>query len=607
MKRRVGAYSCYVLMAASFVWLLFLTWFRWGNLLVDTFRDQWIFYKLSQGEVLYRDLYYEYGFLPPYAVSFFYKLFGVQMRWSVCVGIAVTALTVIFLYRIGRLFLNRLLSTMLALAFLFLFAFGNYVMGICNFIVPYSISSTFFSMFTIAGLYCFLKFFHTQRRSYLMGWALLLWCAFLSRIDYSCLVWAVYAAVGLSYLLSKKRIVDSLCIAFPPLAAALSYAVFITVNNAFDGFYESIVSFFSFVGSGKSIFSFVIAGFTDVSHNVRLVAVSFGAHIILLAFFYLLSAKMCVLREKYPRRITVFLTYVFAALCSVVTSYGVMIFLRYAHYRLLPVMLIVGMLWYLYRLFIRRDMPREKSAAPLLLFGVAFVLILLIVLKAGPFSYGFFLAVPSLACYYVFCFELYPSLLEGVLFAGRGVKKYYFLCGAVFMLVSAIPFLQFIPYLLQGKTVEINFAPRGKIRCIPGESVRRFQEVVSYVGHHVLPEETMVVFPEGVSINFMTGRDNPTRYHTFVPSLVAIIGEDNILRQLELHAIDYILITNRPTFEYGYPFFGIHYGRSIAQWIVDNYSLEKVIGPFPFTSQEFGAAIYKKKSKSAAAVAVSPE
>jgi hypothetical protein len=73
-----------------------------------------------------------------------------------------------------------------------------------------------------------------------------------------------------------------------------------------------------------------------------------------------------------------------------------------------------------------------------------------------------------------------------------------------------------------------------------------------------------------------------------------LIGEEKIIDRFEKSNIDYVIIVNRETREYGFPYFGVHYGEKINLWIKKHYKLEKLFGPYPFTKPGFSAAIFKK-------------
>ena len=87
------------------------------------------------------------------------------------------------------------------------------------------------------------------------------------------------------------------------------------------------------------------------------------------------------------------------------------------------------------------------------------------------------------------------------------------------------------------------------------------------------------------------------RYDNYLPNILNTVGEGTIVRELNDHAIDYVVIVHRTAYEHGYPLFGIDYGSHIKEWINTNYELVTVIGDMPFsTGAMFGTAIYKKKN-----------
>ena len=151
---------CIVL--GAFGYLLSVSWLKWGDIFLDTGRELWIPLQLMEGRVLYKDLFYEYGFFAPYFIALLYKLFGVTYLTAAGCGMGITLIVSLFLYKISRYYLNTVLSTFTVLTFLFVFAFGYYApsSNIFNFIIPYSFASTFFAMFTCMAFYFFIAFIH---------------------------------------------------------------------------------------------------------------------------------------------------------------------------------------------------------------------------------------------------------------------------------------------------------------------------------------------------------------------------------------------------------------------------------------------------------------
>lgn len=592
---KLQRYSVYALMAVSFAYLLAVSWCRWGDFLIDTFRDQWVYYRLTQGKVLYRDFDYPYGILPSYFFACIYRMFGIHVTHAIDVGVAITALSAFFIYRIGRLFLKRSFAALLVLNFLFVFAFNaSSFLGIFNFILPYSSASTFFIMFALGALYCFIKFIQKEKAAYMRLWALFLYCAFLSRIEFSALIWVGCCSIAVPFLLSRGKMRLAYLLPIPLLAALVSYVVFLYAQNAFTGFNESIVGLYRFAGRGKSFFEFHSSGFEHFSVNAAMAAVSFSAHIVALSFFYLLGARVSGLAHKNTKRIIAFVAYgLVFAISSMVAR-----LLMYRQFAAIAFLLAIGIGAYSFRLLHARESDTKRTVSLLALFSIAFVVMMRILLRAEPHGHGFFLLCPALIAYYVFCVELWPSLLLRHTPLRGGLSRHYFVFLAIFFIALSFPFVRRSHYWFRARTIQVEVPGRMSTYHLPTPRTERFCEAVQYLMHNTAADDTVVVLPGagGVSINFLIPRDNPLRHYVFNPTGIAVIGEKNLVRDLEENAIDYLVVVTRPTPEHGPAFFGIDYGREIVAWIKKNYALEKLIGPDPLAYTGFGVAILKRKS-----------
>jgi hypothetical protein len=168
---------------AAFVYALDTTWLKWGDLIIDTFRDLWVPMQLIDGRVLYRDIFYEYGFIPPYILAIIYRIFGGTILTMVMCGILITVLEAYFLFRISRLFMDAVLSGVLTVNVLTVFAFNRLhtETAIFTYILPYSFAVMFFMLSVTIALFCFLRFICNSRYRDLLAWEIFMVLAFLSR------------------------------------------------------------------------------------------------------------------------------------------------------------------------------------------------------------------------------------------------------------------------------------------------------------------------------------------------------------------------------------------------------------------------------------------
>jgi hypothetical protein len=103
---------------------------------------------------------------------------------------------------------------------------------------------------------------------------------------------------------------------------------------------------------------------------------------------------------------------------------------------------------------------------------------------------------------------------------------------------------------------------------------------------------TLAVVPEGVIINYLSQRTNPTKHINLMPPEVAMFGQQNILADFRAHPPDYMLLVLRSdATEYGYRSFDLDYGAQIVEWIRQNY--EQV--PATPVERQFPLMLLKRK------------
>jgi hypothetical protein len=108
------------------------------------------------------------------------------------------------------------------------------------------------------------------------------------------------------------------------------------------------------------------------------------------------------------------------------------------------------------------------------------------------------------------------------------------------------------------------------------ETVRTLSLLSEAIRRQTGPADGLVVFPEGVVLNYLSGRRNPLRHKLYIPGYVSSDNEAVVLSELKSARPGAIVIVNRATPEYGRRFFGEDYARTIAAFIRESYI------PFPF-------------------------
>jgi hypothetical protein len=106
---------------------------------------------------------------------------------------------------------------------------------------------------------------------------------------------------------------------------------------------------------------------------------------------------------------------------------------------------------------------------------------------------------------------------------------------------------------------------------------------------------TLVCMPEGLMINYLARRANPTGELNFNPASLAMFGEDQILADLKATPPDFVAIVYQDTHVYGVTAFGKDYAQRIWSWVAEEYEPVKVYGSIPYQEPGPGIALMKHK------------
>jgi len=156
-----------VLVAAG-LFMVSISWLKWPDLLVDFGAQAYIPWRLTEGQVLYKDILSIYGPLSSYLHALLFKLFGQGI--SVLTGfnlLVVTGLSAL-IYCLFQKLANPLTGFLCTFAFLTVFAFGQYQAGgnynfICAYVyeLPHGVALSFLALFFV------LKFLENPQPKYL--------------------------------------------------------------------------------------------------------------------------------------------------------------------------------------------------------------------------------------------------------------------------------------------------------------------------------------------------------------------------------------------------------------------------------------------------------
>jgi hypothetical protein len=203
--------------------------------------------------------------------------------------------------------------------------------------------------------------------------------------------------------------------------------------------------------------------------------------------------------------------------------------------------------------------------------------------------YGFVLAMPATMLMIVALLDWIPAEL-----ARRGGNGGFYaavICAIVGIQLAVT--LENTSYWLSRKTVPVGTGADRFLADARGELVNA---ILASIDEVVQPGESLFAMPEGVMLNYLARRENPTPYTILMPTGIETRGESAILQSLEQNPPDYVVLVHKDTAEFGFRHFGTDYGRGIGNWERENYRAIEFVGSPPLQSRRFGIMLLRKRA-----------
>lgn len=589
-----------VILLVSLLAMAWMSWGKWPDLVVD-FGDQiYIAWRLSEGEVLYRDIDYFMGPLSSYIHGFLFKLFGVsflvlaEFNFFLVVGLAA------LIYHLFTFVGNRLSGTLSALAFITIFAFAQYLwIGNHNFIVSYVYDLTHGVFLCFLSIYLFKEFVlrGTALQSASLGAVTGL--IFLTKFEVF-LAWVVSLTLGFLLIFyfsqpHRKNISKHLWaflsgVALPPGAFLFYFSFHMPIQDALEAMIAPWIYIFGSPSISLLFYQNVI-GLGALSANLKLMAYYIFVWAIIFAAIVFASR----LSRKY------FNNSIWANLLLLCLVPGALVFFQREIpwldvLRPLPVILV---LFGIYLCVTREkyfESPAQLAKGIVLFTVTVFSLVLLakIFFNVHVYHYGVVLAMPAtLVLIHILFFEA-PRLISKTLTG----QMFYTSSALILFLIFTYSHLRVSSDFYMKKNFPVGKGSDMIVGYNPSITPRSFmfQIALDVLEEEVQADEGIATFPMGALLNYMSRRVNPISTLSFNP-VSKRIGEETVLKSLELKFPEYIVITFHDFLEFEYRFFGLDFGVGIYGWVQNNYFLFKQIGSDPVKDKSFGIQIFKRKPR----------
>jgi hypothetical protein len=546
------------------------TWRTWADPVVDFGREVYIAWRLAAGDVLYRDVVHFCGPLAPYWNALWFRLLGPSLTTIAVVNIALDTAMVAMLYALFRRTGGMLAATAAGLVFVTLFAFAHFT-GVANYnwVWPYSHDLTHGVWLGVAGLFTLSRYQQHRRLGAIAMLGLVSGLLLLTKVE-ALLAGNLAILTGLALTLVAERPsgsrlarvlgVFALAAALPIVVTAGAFALAMPIGEVLRwplGHWGQ--------ASRPDLRNMPIytqgTGLDDVPGNLWRMATA--------VFWYAVVFVPASVAAVVLRRSTAYRAPLVAALgvgTGIVlwTSLPDTVWVQTA--RPLPVfMMLAAAAWlavFWRRRHVEADASRAALGVALALFGAGMLAKML--LNARIFNYGFALAMPATLVLAVAMVAWLPSLVDAA--GGYGAA---FCAVALGALAAAVPaHLKITALLVASKSHVIGADADAMFVDARGALVTAF---LNELRARATPDQTLIVAPDGILLNYLTRRVNPTPYYQTSPFAVVLWGEDEMLAAFERRPADYVAILNRNFTQEGAAYFGRDYAHRLWDFIQQRY------------------------------------
>ena len=580
------------LIASAGLAMLLWTWRAWPDVLVDFGRELYVPWRLSEGQVLYRDLAYLNGPLSPYWNSLWFRVAGASFLTLVCANLVMLAVLASLLYAILSRIGGRLAATIAGLVFFPLFAFGelgpkaNY-----TFVAPYSHDLTHGVVLSLVGIFCVQRYQDRRRSAWVAAAGLALGLLFLTKVEVF-VAGALATLVGLLLALWRERPgrarLLELAIAFAAgvgTPIAVTFALFASVMPVAQVLQGPLGHWLTVSRSEVVSLLFYREGLgtSDIGLSISALLRSTAWYGAVLGPA---AAVALALRTPGPHRLAMAAALFIATTVVIGVQWWRIVWADAA--RPLPLaMTALGATWAVPLVLRRRAETDDRIVLRLSMVVFAMALLVKMILNARIYHYGFALAMPATLMLVVALIEWVPAAIDRRGGYGRAFRA----VGLAALLVAVLSHLHHTHRELSSRTVSVGDGPDAFLADSRGAFiVQALRDLSSRSG----PGRTLAVLPEGVMINFLARRPNPTPYFVFVPLEVALYGEERIIAAFAANPPDYVMLVHRDTSEYGVQYFGRDYAQRLYEWIRTNYRPVAEIGAPPLQDGRFGIRLMQR-------------
>ena len=586
------------LVAVAFIFAAAVSWRRWPDLLVDFGGQLYIPWRLAGGAVLYRDLFYFAGGpLSQYFNALLFKIFGASFLTLIVANLALVAATLFLIFSRFAAAADVLTATTICLGIVIVFTFAQYTtIGNYNYIAPYSHEILHGLLFSILAVALLADWLAGGKLRFAFAAGFCSGLVFLTKPDVFVALAAACLVALATFLITRQRVnFAAKSVAAFLLAGAIPalgfFLYFLSVENWRESLRSVAFGWLPLLQTSvaKNPFYQWCLGFDHPFSHLCSIAVQFlfvaGAVV-----FYAAGFRYAQKLKFKPAKWFLILLLVIPLLILAVR------FNWEACGASLPLLAFTTCV--LLRENYQKLSATAETVFPLLWSVFGLMLLLKLGLYPRIWHYGFALAMPAFVSAIYLLLWLLPRLLETRFqVPARPFRATVWLV----LLIGFASLFSQSKYFYDAKNLAVGggqdriiaFGPSGNY-----VEARTTAAALAWIETNVPPGATMAALPEGVMLNYLSRRINPTPDLDWNPTMFAVFSQEKMTAAFEKNPPDYVLLVEWNAYEFGiggefghYP----GYGGELMRWIETNYTPAKLFGSEPLKNGLFGIKILKRQ------------
>jgi hypothetical protein len=557
------------------------TWNRLGEVVFDFGHEVYVADQLAHGRILYRDLVYFFGPLPPTINAMAMRLTGLGVTAVRGVNLIVLAAAAVMIYRLISRIAGRYAAVVSTAVFLTSFAFGaSSTIANFNFVTPYAHGATHGFLLCLGVVAMCGRLARTGRASTALMLGIVTGLVLLTKPEFF-LSAAITAAMGTAAILWLRSWPDRRT----PLMIVSFVIIGIVIGPAATWIWlcRTLPPRFALAVLGgwgyvmptvvlRSPYYLWCLGLDNVSGNLLSMLAMVGIYLALI----IPLAGLSILAGRRPAWKTAIYVGVALVWFAGITAGGIMLgrdnWLWVDAARGLPIACTGGVIALLWR--IRRAKPLSgdttdsatvaKHVTSLAIAVLALMSLTKMILNPRLDDYGFVLAAPgTLLCIAWVCGGL-PRLM-----ARYNANPTVIQVGGAAIALALISFRLFVThYVLTLHQYPVEL-PGGVLLQLPYDAPSL--QAAEWIRDHTAPTQTLAVLPDAAGLNFLAQRANSTPYDSLNPVEMAQLNESTVIDGFRRHPPDLILIVDQDYSSEGGKTFGVDYGQNLMHWIDQQY------------------------------------